>query len=470
MMLLSALCPDLARDEVLSLHVTEPDLPLPPGTYHFREFYCEQQGCDCQRVIFDVVSGETGQSLARIQYGWEDVKFYIQWMHGDAKAGRDVAGLSLDPISEQSPLAPALETALREHLTAHPEVVDRIRKHYAEFKRRVEEDPNARAVDLPPAAPLSVPEILKRLGNLPYPADFEPFQEALESAIVQREAITPELLRIVEEAAADPDRECEEGSESLHLFALYLLAQFREPRALEPIHRLFSLSDELSLDRTADIIVDSGAQILASVSGDNVRPILELAQNPIATSWVREQAMLSLLVKHVWGECTRDELINNLREVSVHLGPYTNPFVGAAFVGAVCNLHLTELLPEVRAAFSNGCVEVSMAGDLETVEADLADSPTVQHRRLPPTERIARFKRQYGPIDAVEVCSQWACFRDEGEWDDPEDLEDSYLLSPELSSRPLLDPGPPPYIAPPSVGRNDPCPCGSGKKFKKCCG
>jgi uncharacterized protein YecA (UPF0149 family) len=23
---------------------------------------------------------------------------------------------------------------------------------------------------------------------------------------------------------------------------------------------------------------------------------------------------------------------------------------------------------------------------------------------------------------------------------------------------------------PEKVGRNDPCPCGSGKKFKKCCG
>ncbi|HRD91345.1 MAG TPA: SEC-C metal-binding domain-containing protein, partial [Accumulibacter sp.] len=22
----------------------------------------------------------------------------------------------------------------------------------------------------------------------------------------------------------------------------------------------------------------------------------------------------------------------------------------------------------------------------------------------------------------------------------------------------------------PKVGRNDPCPCGSGRKFKKCCG
>lgn len=27
-----------------------------------------------------------------------------------------------------------------------------------------------------------------------------------------------------------------------------------------------------------------------------------------------------------------------------------------------------------------------------------------------------------------------------------------------------------PYHAPPKVGRNDPCPCGSGRKFKKCCG
>ena len=29
---------------------------------------------------------------------------------------------------------------------------------------------------------------------------------------------------------------------------------------------------------------------------------------------------------------------------------------------------------------------------------------------------------------------------------------------------------PQPKRAQPSVGRNDPCPCGSGKKYKKCCG
>lgn len=30
-------------------------------------------------------------------------------------------------------------------------------------------------------------------------------------------------------------------------------------------------------------------------------------------------------------------------------------------------------------------------------------------------------------------------------------------------------PAPAPYIAPPKIGRNDPCPCGSGKKYKACC-
>lgn len=31
-------------------------------------------------------------------------------------------------------------------------------------------------------------------------------------------------------------------------------------------------------------------------------------------------------------------------------------------------------------------------------------------------------------------------------------------------------PGHSPKQGPPKIGRNDPCPCASGKKFKKCCG
>jgi SWIM/SEC-C metal-binding protein len=44
--------------------------------------------------------------------------------------------------------------------------------------------------------------------------------------------------------------------------------------------------------------------------------------------------------------------------------------------------------------------------------------------------------------------------------DEPEDISDiDRALNPDE-----------PIRAPPKVGRNDPCPCGSGAKFKKCCG
>jgi preprotein translocase subunit SecA len=56
--------------------------------------------------------------------------------------------------------------------------------------------------------------------------------------------------------------------------------------------------------------------------------------------------------------------------------------------------------------------------------------------------------------------------------------ESSRFEKPEEEPLVMRDPriGPPLTVTPPSssahpkVGRNDPCPCGSGKKYKKCCG
>ncbi len=49
------------------------------------------------------------------------------------------------------------------------------------------------------------------------------------------------------------------------------------------------------------------------------------------------------------------------------------------------------------------------------------------------------------------------------QWDElitPERRKELYKI--EKSSKTI--------VKPPKVGRNDPCPCGSGKKYKKCCG
>jgi len=49
------------------------------------------------------------------------------------------------------------------------------------------------------------------------------------------------------------------------------------------------------------------------------------------------------------------------------------------------------------------------------------------------------------------------------EADQPEDLSDIDLLLRALAGKPSA------HRPAPRIGRNDPCPCGSGKKFKKCC-
>ena len=83
---------------------------------------------------------------------------------------------------------------------------------------------------------MTIPEILKELE--PYNGRFP--MKAMRAAIEQREAITPELLRVLESVAQDPVKHAEHKDYMLHDFALYLLAQFREKRAYAPIVKMFS--------------------------------------------------------------------------------------------------------------------------------------------------------------------------------------------------------------------------------------
>jgi len=80
----------------------------------------------------------------------------------------------------------------------------------------------------------------------------------------------------------------------------------------------------------------------------------------------------------------------------------------------------------------------------------------------------------------------WYCFDPRADRDEEEDEEDEDELSEddldeleELRARAasyertldqLTAAAPKPVRADPKIGRNDPCPCGSGKKYKKCCG
>src|SRR5690349_15053648 len=126
---------DLAAHETRSLHVLAGGGKLPKGEYTLLEYFCDEPECDCRRVLVQVVpAGRPNEVLAVINYGWESAEFYTQWMHGDAKAGNEIANASLDPLHPQSDYADYLLELFRDVVETDPDYVARLARHYELFK------------------------------------------------------------------------------------------------------------------------------------------------------------------------------------------------------------------------------------------------------------------------------------------------------------------------------------------------
>jgi hypothetical protein len=453
------------------------------GEYDFVELYCEETGCDCRRVLVQVITPQAPQTaLATINYGWESAEFYTRKMHGDAQAGREITEASLDPLNPQSEYADVLLDYFRGRLMTDPAYVARLVLHYKMFKATVRETarpkphPSPAAPDQPAVPPMTVADILRQLQRVPEQADFAPYEAALLAASEQREAITPELIAAVDRVADKPAHYLKKDQEDwLHLFAIYLLAQFRETGAVEVFLRFFSLPGEQALDLTGDMVTENGAAVLASVCGGDPAPLLRLAHNEAVNRFVRTEAIRALAVQALWGERPREAVVEDLRQLFNTLSKPGDGIIWAELATLVCDFHAPELAEESRQAFAEELVDETVI-DLEGFEQGLKTH----------SFGFEDLREGSTPINAVSECSGWVCFRDEqaeaAEWSDAVEADDEFIepafdyAPPEFAVPPrpieeyVAPPQSTPYIAPPKVGRNEPCPCGSGKKYKKCCG
>ena len=92
---------------------------------------------------------------------------------------------------------------------------------------------------------------------------------AVREAVARREDLTPALLGVLEDAARDP-RPFASEDRMVHIFAMYLLAQFRETRAYPLLVKIFSAPAESIHDLAGDVVTEGLGSILASVSGGDI--------------------------------------------------------------------------------------------------------------------------------------------------------------------------------------------------------
>jgi hypothetical protein len=203
-----------------------------------------------------------------------------------------------------------------------------------------------------------------------------------------------------------------------------------------------------------DVTTQDLGRILASVSGGEIRGMAALIENEQANEYVRSVAMDGMVSLVTNGQRTRDEVMTYFLQLFHKLE--RKP--GAQWDGLahVCtDLWPKEAIEELGRAYANGLVDTGSI-DWQDIEQALAlgEQGAIQRARYR-APLITDLARDMGWMQCFQKTKK------ECEEDPEEDLQE--VMSDRYSTTPIRRTAP-------KVGRNEPCPCGSGKKFKKCCG
>lgn len=197
-------------------------------------------------------------------------------------------------------------------------------------------------------------------------------REALEAAIAKRKQITPHLLAILEDATERIDEIIEDDNYQGHLYAMYLLAQFREERAYPFIVELFSYPGEIPHAIAGDVLTEDLSRILASVCGKNIDPLKRLIENPSINEYVRAACMASLVTLVGCGVIKRDKIVTYFRALFLEKLEKKPSFVWDHLVICCCSLYPEELYEEIYYAYKQNLINSAFISfqDVATVLAD----------------------------------------------------------------------------------------------------
>jgi hypothetical protein len=281
--------------------------------------------------------------------------------------------------------------------------------------------------------------------------------DAIAAARANRAAMVPVFIRMIERFVAGSDDVENVGA----LFLIFhLLGEWREKSAYRPLAALLRLPTYELDDILGDAVPETCHRVIAAVFDGDPAPVYEIIRDRDADELVRSRLCEALAMVTLRGELSREETAQFLRSCFSELEPQAQCFLWEAWENAIAMLGLVELAPVVKQAYDRGFIDPKERTYAD-FERDLQQ--TVSGGPPPDWHRPGEFEL-FG--DAVEELSTWA-YSDADEDSDEDEWEPRERIPPE---RMLWSPDEGPAVNPyKGVGRNDPCPCGSGKKFKKCC-
>jgi uncharacterized protein len=290
-------------------------------------------------------------------------------------------------------------------------------------------------------------------------------REALQWALDNWDAASPRLiakLRSYLGAARGRDVDFD-----VLFCIIYLCGEKRDTRAYAPVCDLI-VNDETIDAWFGESVTGDLGRILINLYDGDVEPLKRAIEAPEADEFARAAALqaLAYLVR-ANSALDNDEMRAYLSRLAGEMQPRGESAVWHAWAFVIAQLGYEPLRGEVARVFSKRWVD-PLDGALDDFYFDL------QLARRDPDGMAAFAAAGVEPFgSAIESLERWA----DGDSEDREAIEydegagDDFEIE---ADEPLLEDLPfqngTPYINPlRDVGRNDQCPCGSGKKYKKCC-
>jgi len=277
-------------------------------------------------------------------------------------------------------------------------------------------------------------------------------RETIRQCITRQDEMVPIFLGILRGYV--DDRYSFDDRDGALFFIIHIMAELGERRAFAPLMDLLDGDPERVETVLGDAITENLTQILISVFDGDTDRLYRVMNNADADEFVRSAVFEAWTYFVAAGRIDRLEAEQYLSSCLATLQPQKENYVWVAWVEAVAHLGFAGLTGMVRNAFELGRIApmTILFDEFEEIleAASRADDPVA----FVETERMHPFS------DVIGVLSRWYGFSEE--YLQKKKEVEYAKRQPIQVTNTITNP----YRY---VGRNDPCPCGSGKKYKKCC-
>jgi hypothetical protein len=290
-------------------------------------------------------------------------------------------------------------------------------------------------------------EILDKLKN----AEGLP-KAALQAASARRAEMVPVFLAEIQSYLALDSADRQEPTPLFFIF--HLFGEWREKSAYRPLARLLRCPDEDVDAVLGEAITVTTHRVMAAVFDGDPQPLYEIILDRNAEPYVRCRMCEALAMLVLRGEADQAQIARFLRDAFMELRPQAQRAVWQGWQSAIAMLGLSEMKSLVKRAFDRGFI------DRDWLEfADFEEDLALGIER--PGEPRDAEDDEFTPFgDTVDELSGRYGFDGEFPADREQELDEAEAEF--VDSEPYRNPLR-------GVGRNAPCPCGSGKKFKNCC-